>query len=893
VRSPGEGRVSGSWRETTLLRRVAAAAALVLAAGAVPAVGLTVTGAEASAPVAADPPIRPGGSFDAKDSKVRVKPSKYSVVDVDVAGVAAALRNAPVAGRSEARQTFRVPTPTGGFERFAVRRTQAMEPKLAAANPDIATWSGQSLDNPGTTIALDVTPMGFHASVRGPNGQGAWLVDPAYNRRGTTTHLSYYAAAVPKTDAQEFVERETRSIGASLAPAVDGSPVADRANKTVVRRVYRLALTSDPSYAAYFGTANVLAEKVTLINRVNQIYNDDLAITMLLVNDTDKLNLDTTAKALGPNGPCGAHPCFDQVANPTDPPADQYSQLDFCDIGTLGRNRTVLGQLIGASNYDVGHIGLGVNGGGVAFLGVVGWDYKGSGCTGLPQPQGDFFAIDYVAHELGHQFAGNHTFNGVQYACSGGNREPSTSVEPGSGSSVMAYAGICLQDDLQPHTDPYFSQRTNDEVNAYTGNPTAPVTEVQTVSLSGFDTDGESIDIDYPGPTGPVTLTRGTTYNAAGIEAAVESLTGQNVTVAGWGYDPYGDPIELIAPLSLPDDTGFQVIFSGSPDPEVYGGAGDAGALTVASGSAGVSGFVGETAKGGGADNGGVTVATSNRVPKAKAPKDRTLPLRTPFKLTGSAKDKDKRQKLTFLWEQNDQGGDEGTKLVANNKKNGPLFRVFGTRAKVTDRGTLLSPSPKENKASRDGTRYFPDLKQVLKGNTNAKTGRCPLVPPPPEDLDQYEPPKGSVIDCYSEFLPVKGYMGRPNSKGPSMHFRLTVRDGYDVGGGVDTADVTLKLDPRAGPFLITSQKDKGTTIRGGSSRLVTWKVNGTRFLAENVRILLTTDGGKTWKSMGKTTNDGSAKVRFPNVKAKKARIMIEAVDNYFFTVNDAWFRIG
>ena len=160
------------------------------------------------------------------------------------------------------------------------------------------------------------------------------------------------------------------------------------------------------------------------------------------------------------------------MANPTDPPADQYSQLDFCDIGTLGRNRTVLGQLIGASNYDVGHIGLGVNGGGVAFLGVVGWDYKGSGCTGLPQPQGDFFAIDYVAHELGHQFAGNHTFNGVQFACSGGNREPGASVEPGSGSSVMAYAGICLQDDLQPHTDPYFSQRTNDEVNAYTGNPT-------------------------------------------------------------------------------------------------------------------------------------------------------------------------------------------------------------------------------------------------------------------------------------------------------------------------------------------------------------------------------------------------------------------------------------
>lgn len=864
-----------------MLRRLAAAvgaAVLVLASATVPA-------APAAPAADNDPLFRPGGGFDARDAKVRVTPRAYTVVRVDVPGVAAALRRG---------DTLRVPTPAGGFERFAVRRTRTMESALAAAHPEIATWSGRSLDHPGTTIALDVTPMGFHASVRGPGGQGAWLVDPAYNRRGTTTHLSYYAAAVDRSAAEEFVERETRAIGNSLAPGVGAAAAGGPGAKArkVVRRVYRLALTSDPSYAAYFGTDNVLAEKVTLINRVNQIYNDDLAITLRLVNGTDELNLDTTAEALGPDGPCGAHPCFDAVANPSDPPADQYSQLDFCDLGTLGRNRTVLGQLIGASNYDVGHIGLGVNGGGIAFLGVVGWDYKGSGCTGLPQPQGDFFAIDYVAHELGHQFAGNHTFNGVQYACSGGNREAAASVEPGSGSSVMAYAGICLQDDLQPHSDPYFSQRTIDEVNAYTDNPTLPVTEVQTVSLRGLDTDGEQVTLDYPGPTGPVTLTRGSTYTAAGIEAAVETLTGVNVTVAGWGYDPYGDPFELIAPLTAPDDTGFQVIFADSRDPAVYGGAGDVAPLEVSSPSPGVSGFVGETARGGAAGNGGATVRTRNHPPRAKAPQDRTLPLRTPFRLTARATDRD-GDDLTYLWEQNDVGGEDGTKLVANKKVTGPLFRVFGTRARVTDRGTLLTPSPNLNLADGDPTRYFPDLAQVLAGNTNARTGRCPYVAPPPDDLDDYTPPKGAVVDCYSEFLPVQGYLGRPNAKAPAMHFRVTVRDGYESGGGVDTADVTLKLDPRAGPFLVTSQRERGTVVRAGSRRLVTWKVNGTRFLAEDVRILLTTDGGRTWTSLGETTNDGAAKVRFPDVSAKRARIMVEAVDNYFFAVNDRWFRIG
>jgi hypothetical protein len=886
-----------------MLRRVVTSAVLVLVAAAVPALAAdaALTGAEVPS-AGGDSLYRPGGELDAEDAKVRVTPTEYNAVEVDVAGVAASLRNAPVAGRSESRQTFRVPTPTGGFERFAVRRTRTMEPRLAAANPDILTWSGRSLDNPGTTIALDVTPMGFHASVRGPGGQGAWLVDPAYNRRGTRTHLSYYAAAVDKSDAQDFVERETRAIGTSLARGavpgrdadLDADRDTDRAGRRVVQRVYRLALTSDPSYAAYFGTENVLAEKVTLVNRVNQIYNDDLAITMRLVDGTDKLNLDTTVEALGPDGPCGAHACFDQVVNPDDPPADQFSQLDFCDLGTLGRNRTVLGQLIGASNYDVGHIALGVNGGGLAFLGVVGWDYKGGGCTGLPQPKGDFFAIDYVAHELGHQFAGNHTFNGVQYACSGGNREPSASVEPGSGSSVMAYAGICLQDDLQPHTDPYFSQRTDDEVDAYTGSPTLPVTEVQTVSLRGFDTDGEQVTLDFPGSAGPpITLTRGTTYDAPGIEAAVETLTGRDVTIARWGYDPFGDPFDLVAPLTAPDDTGFQVIFAGSPAPEVYGGGGDLAALEVSSPSVGVTGFVGETAKGGTADNGGVAVLTRNHAPKARAPKDRTIPLRTPFRLTASANDRDRRQKLTYLWEQNDNGGAVGTALVDNDKRNGPLFRVFGTRAKVTDRGALLSPSPHLNHAKGDPTRYFPDLAQVLAGNTNARTGSCPFVPPPPDDLDRYEPPKGRVIDCYSEFLPVRGYLGRPAATRPAMHFRVTVRDGYDSGGGVDTADVTLRIDPRTGPFLVTSQKAKGSTVRGGSTRLVTWRVNGTRRLAEDVRILLSTNGGRTWTKLARTANDGSAKVRFPDVRTRKARIMVEAVGNYFFAVNDRRFRIG
>ena len=563
-----------------MLRRATAAAALVLVTATVPAIGLA--GAEASGPpvTAGDTLYRPGAAVDADDGKARVTPRKYAAVEVDVAGVARTLRNAPVAGRSDARQTFRVPTPTGGFERFAVQRTQTMESQLAADHPEIGTWSGRSLDNPGTTIALDVTPMGFHASVRGADGQGAWLVDPAYDRRGTTTHLSYYAAAVDGTDADRFVERETRSIGNSLARG----PVTPRRARRSSQRVYRLALITDPSYADYFGTENVLAEKVTLINRVNQIYNDDLAITMRLVNDTDKLNLDTTAKAPEPDGPVrGA-----RVLRPGRPrqPGDLQPArlLRHRDAGPqphrarparrcLQLRRRAHRARRQRRRHRVPRRGrLGLQGQRV---------HRAAPAAGrLLRPRLRRARARPPVRRQPH-------LQRRAVRLLGGNREPATSVEPGSGSSVMAYAGICLQDDLQPHTDPYFSQRTNDEVNAYTDSPTLPVTEVQTVSLRGFDTDGEQVRLDFPGPSGPITLTRGSDYDAANLESEIETLTGRNVTISGWGYDPYGDPVELIAPLTAPDDTGFQVIFSGSPDPEVYGGAGDVASLEVDSPSAG------------------------------------------------------------------------------------------------------------------------------------------------------------------------------------------------------------------------------------------------------------------------------------------------------------------
>ena len=339
------------------------------------------------------------GFTQGRSDHVSVRPSDFTAYQVDLAG----LRDHLAGGGPT---TLEVPDPTGALTPFTVSEDSVMEPALQAANPEIRTYAGHGAD--GSSIRLDVTPLGFHAFVRRADGR-AWYVDPAEDRAGETRVLSYFGSAMPRPSVP-FVERDLkRATDAALAA---GSEDFSTPGGIVSTRTYRLAFLTDPTYAAYFGNTDllVMAAKTSLINRVNEVYNDDLGIKFVMIAGTDtKLNLNA-AEATGTNGPCGASACFDAA------------DLASCSGSTLDRNEFVLGQLVGADSFDIGHIGLGVNGGGIAGLGVVGSATKADGCTGLPKPEGDFYAIDYVAHEIGHQMGGNHTFNGTQLNCSPGNR---------------------------------------------------------------------------------------------------------------------------------------------------------------------------------------------------------------------------------------------------------------------------------------------------------------------------------------------------------------------------------------------------------------------------------------------------------------------------------------
>jgi hypothetical protein len=412
-------------------------------------------------------------------------PDKYKTYHLSGMDLKNLLFSAPNEDKVSLRNSqviVELPLPDGSVQKFRVVEAPVMAPELAAQYPNIKTFNVEGIDDPRANGKLDWNDFGFHGMIRKPSGD--LFIDP-YSRNNTADYISYYTADFhkdPKDVVPEVGVRNDVKKKESSGNAVDGMQ-AMICSGTKLRK-YRLAVACTHEYAqAATGlsaptTSQILSVVTTSVNRVDGIYETEVAVRMVLVATETSVLFGT---AVG----------------------DPFTGNDAANT-LINESQTQIDKLIGSANYDIGHT-FSTGGGGLADLGCVCTSgSKASGITGSSKPVGDPYDVDYVAHEMGHEFGGDHTFAANTSNCGGGNGNASTAVEPGSGITIMAYAGICgTVNDLDPHSIAYFHTISFDEIMAYTntGNGNScPVTTATTNHPPVVTINAATVNIPFSTP---------------------------------------------------------------------------------------------------------------------------------------------------------------------------------------------------------------------------------------------------------------------------------------------------------------------------------------------------------------------------------------------------------
>jgi len=428
------------------------------------------------------------GALPARDAAVEAPlPRSFRLVEVDSGALAAALAAAPVEGSGATLAPpleLVLPWPDGSDRRFRVEESPIVEAGLAARYPELRTYVAQGIDDPTATARLSLTPLGFHAMVLA--AEGTVFIDP-YRRWHDDLAISFFKQEAVRRSGDDFrceVKGNDSAVDVATAAGAGfaATPVPETPSGATLR-TYRLALAATREYSTAVCSPNpaavscALAAMVVSMNRVDAIYEREVAVRMVLIANNNLIVY---------------------IAEP-----DPYSNNSGSTM--LGQNQTNLDTVIGTANYDVGHV-FSTGGGGVASLNVPCTASKARGVTGSSNPVGDGFDVDYVAHEMGHQFGGAHTFNGTTSNCGGGNRSASSAYEPGSGSTIMAYAGICGAEDLQPHSDDTFHSRSFDQIVTFSTGSTGNSCAVSTATGNSAPVVNAGAAFTIPKQT-PFTLT--------------------------------------------------------------------------------------------------------------------------------------------------------------------------------------------------------------------------------------------------------------------------------------------------------------------------------------------------------------------------------------------------
>ncbi|MCC7245131.1 MAG: proprotein convertase P-domain-containing protein [Saprospiraceae bacterium] len=383
-----------------------------------------------------------------------IEPLKYTAYKLDFQSITNQLAGAPVENSAAARQsafTAEFPMADGQMERFSVFQVATMEPELAARRSEIRTYAGRSLNTAGKSIRITLSPYrGFEAVVLLAD-KGVEYIEPVADGQ-VDWYMAYHQKDLPKgmwpTNARATYLTSKEWIPEPPSRYTPGAPApADRsAEVTPVQiKVYRFACATTGEFAQDHGgtVASTLAKVVSTTNLLNAIYERDINIRLQLIAEEESIIF-------------------------TDPDTDPYTgttvgewmaQNPFAMINVLGT----------ASKYDIGHVFARYKeGGAIGVAGGIGCtDTKGRGCSAwYGPPYGDgLFGV--VGQEIGHQWRGGHTFN---QCFSDSQFTYDSACEPGSGSTIMSYAGACGSNNVVGQAALYYHACSIAEIRYFVEN---------------------------------------------------------------------------------------------------------------------------------------------------------------------------------------------------------------------------------------------------------------------------------------------------------------------------------------------------------------------------------------------------------------------------------------
>ena len=383
------------------------------------------------------------------------------------------LASVNVKTHEQATEEISLPNVFGKMERFLVWESSNFDAVLQAQFPNIQSFSGKGVTDPSATVYFSVSDSGIQTMVLRNNGKPAEFMEPIKGE--TQKYVLHQSDKKAKGDLPLICTTEEKELASSLMAKTTNTKASDR-----VFRTMRLALSCTGEYTAYHkGTVQgALAAMNATMTRVNGIFNRDLALKLVIIADNDKIIYTT-------------------------PATDPYTEVTGGTVSSAWNQelQNTLTSVIGEANYDIGHLFAASGGGGNAgCIGCVCNSDKGSAYSSPSnsKPEGDAFDIDFVIHELGHQLGATHTFS-HDIEGTGSN------VEPGSGSTIMGYAGI-TDYDVQASSDDYFAFASINQIQENLATKTCPVQTAITTAAFGV-----SAGPDYTIPKSTPFLLKGTT----------------------------------------------------------------------------------------------------------------------------------------------------------------------------------------------------------------------------------------------------------------------------------------------------------------------------------------------------------------------------------------------